>query len=145
MIMMVHRCTVLMQDKNFKSTTSIPPLFPLAHLDINVLLIAAQRHHGPEANGSAQQLQQRNPGKVARLSQLRGHLKSALTRRMLDFDAADAAADESAWAESAAASDGLTSDDVWRKGSLAVQMMLRWLEVTRLTRREAAAARDASV
>ena len=84
-------------------------------------------------------------GRLPPWSQLRGHLKSSLTRRMLDFDAADAAADESAWAESAAASDGLTSDDVWRKGSLAVQMMLRWLEVTRLTRREAAAARDASV
>ena len=84
-------------------------------------------------------------GRLPPWSQLRGHLKSSLTRRMLDFDAADAAADESAWAESAAASDGLTSDDVWRKGSLAVQMMLRRLEVTRLTRREAAAARDASV
>ena len=33
---------------------------------------------------------------------------------------------------------GLTSDDVHRKGSLAVQAMLRWLEVARLTRNSGA-------
>ena len=41
---------------------------------------------------------------------------------------------ESRWSESARASAGLTSDDIHKKGSLAVQAMLRWLEVSRLTR-----------
>ena len=45
---------------------------------------------------------------------------------------------ERAWAESRAATEGLTSDDVHRKGSLAVQAMLRWLEVARLTRNSGA-------
>jgi len=31
------------------------------------------------------------------------------------------------------ATEGLTSDEVAKKGSLAVQAMLRWLEVNRLT------------
>ena len=57
---------------------------------------------------------------------------------MLTFDPAGAAKEEAtAWDESAKASAGLTSDEVHRKGSLAVQQMLRWLEVSRLTRMQA--------
>ena len=45
-----------------------------------------------------------------------------------------------AWAESAAAIDGLTSDEVFAKGSLAVQVMMQWLEACHLTRKVARVA-----
>ena len=67
-------------------------------------------------------------------------MKPSLPKGMLQFDAAKAVTDETPWEESARASAGLTSDEVWKKGSLAVQTMLRWLEVTRLTRKEAGQA-----
>ena len=65
------------------------------------------------------------------------HLKPSLLGEMKAFDATKDGA-ERAWAESRAATEGLTSDDVHRKGSLAVQAMLRWLEVARLTRNSGA-------
>ena len=71
---------------------------------------------------------------------VRPQLKPSLPKGMLQFDAARAVTDETPWEESARASAGLTSDEVWKKGSLAVQTMLRWLEVTRLTRKEAGQA-----
>ena len=40
----------------------------------------------------------------------------------------------SVWAESAAATEGLRSEEVLAKGSLAVQVMLEWLAAARLTR-----------
>ena len=85
-------------------------------------------------------------GRLPPWAQLRGHLKSSLPRNMMQFDAAKAAAEDAApWKESASAAEGLTSDDVWKKGSLAVQTMLRWLEVTRLTRKNAALAQTSAV
>lgn len=71
-------------------------------------------------------------------AEVRPHLKTDLLKEMLEFDAAACA--EPHWADSIKATEGLTSDEVHRKGSLAVQAMLRWLEVTRLARREAIAA-----
>ena len=57
---------------------------------------------------------------------------------MLEFD--PLVEEGAPWEESARASAGLTSDEIHKKGSYAVQVMLRWLEVTRLTRTEAMAA-----
>ena len=67
--------------------------------------------------------------------QVRPQLKPSLRKAMLDFDPALSYEEgESRWSESAKASAGLTSDEIHKKGSLAVQAMLRWLEVSRLTR-----------
>lgn len=68
------------------------------------------------------------------------HLKRELQRQMLDFDAAAQQSNQTAWADSTKATLGLTSEEVLKKGSLAVQTMLKWLEVNRLTRHEAIAA-----
>ena len=50
---------------------------------------------------------------------VRPQLKPSLPKGMLQFDAARAVTDETPWEESARASAGLTSDEVWKKGSLA--------------------------
>ena len=68
----------------------------------------------------------------------RPHLKPSLRRALLEFDATQEGG-EGQWKESEQASAGLTSDEVHKKGSVAVQAMLRWLEVARLTKREAGA------
>jgi hypothetical protein len=62
------------------------------------------------------------------------HLRPALLTEMRDFNLAADGPDEP-WLQSLAATDGLTSDEVHRRGSLAVQAMLQWLEVARLTRK----------
>ena len=83
----------------------------------------------------------------------RQHLRPELLRAMMQFEptahhvAADTAADATdgtssaaagataeAWVESAAATAGLTTEEVRRRGSVAVQAMLQWLEVNRLAR-----------
>ena len=68
-------------------------------------------------------------------------LKPALQRELLDFDAGrQGEGEETRWSDSMKATEGLTSDDIQRKASLAVQTMLKWLEVNRLTRHEGIAA-----
>jgi hypothetical protein len=73
------------------------------------------------------------------------HLRRELQREMLAFDPAashggDSTHHSTVWAESRRATEGLTSDEVQKKGSLAVKTMLKWLEVNRLTRHESIAA-----
>ena len=69
-------------------------------------------------------------------------LKPSLLVELRDFDAS-AEHSDTRWDDSAKATDGLTSDEVHKKGSLAVQAMLRWLEVARLARRSAKKAAEA--
>ena len=61
------------------------------------------------------------------------HLKPSLLVEMKAFDAAKPGP-EQPWLDSSAATTGLTSEEVCKRGSLAVQAMLSWLEVARLTR-----------
>ena len=84
------------------------------------------------------------------------HLRRELQKEMLAFDPASHGGDSTpshggdstlshggdstVWAESRRATEGLTSDEVQKKGSLAVKTMLKWLEVNRLTRHESIAA-----
>jgi len=68
------------------------------------------------------------------------HLRPALLAEMRSFEPAREGAPAAPWAESLAATGGLTSDEVHRRGSLAVVAMLRWLEVARLTRNSRAVA-----
>ena len=59
-------------------------------------------------------------------------LKPALLVEMRSFD--PTAGPSAPWVASQKVTEGLVSDDVRRRGSFAVQAMLRWLEVARLTR-----------
>jgi hypothetical protein len=65
------------------------------------------------------------------------HLRRELQREMLDFDPVKSQAEQTCWVESRTATEGLTSDEIQSKGSLAVKTMLKWLEVQRLMRHDA--------
>ncbi|KAL1525073.1 hypothetical protein AB1Y20_019946 [Prymnesium parvum] len=81
----------------------------------------------------------RRRAELASWAHIRPHLRAELQREMLEFDPASQR-NETAWRESSAATEGLTSDEITRKGSLAVQTMLMWLEVNRLTRADGVAS-----
>ena len=79
---------------------------------------------------------------------VRAQLKETLLQEMVELDAT-AKSKKRPWAESRAATKGLTSDEVLKKGSQPVQSMFKWLEVARMAhkvgvrvRREAEADAD---
>ena len=81
-------------------------------------------------------------------SAVRAQLKETLLTEIVELDAT-AKSKKRPWAESRAATKGLTSDEVLKKGSAPVQSLFKWLEVARMAhkvgvrvRREAEAEAD---
>mmetsp|Transcript_27407 Transcript_27407/g.69907 ORF Transcript_27407/g.69907 Transcript_27407/m.69907 type:complete len:381 (-) Transcript_27407:75-1217(-) len=67
-------------------------------------------------------------------SKVRAELKEAIIGEMLAFDAM-AKGKKKPWADSRKATKGLSSDEVFKKGSLPVQVMFKWLEIERVVRK----------
>ena len=76
----------------------------------------------------------RKPKELGEWSRVREVLSEALLKEMEAFDATGRGK-KLPWARSRKATKGLSSDEVFRKGSLPVLTLFKWLEVERLVRK----------
>ena len=62
------------------------------------------------------------------------HMREELVKMCTTYDAS-VKGNKKAWSESKKATKGLTSDEVFTRGSAAVQIFMKWMEVCRLVRK----------